>query len=256
MSEDISAMDKRTFQNIMKDLEAYSLLEENESVAKGFFPIIAYKFYTPWECRYNGLLTQKKLILIRKKSFSKPSRAEIIPFENFKEIFQVKVRILFNLLLAIGALGCIPWFSFFILSVIRIMGVSIIEFLNGIVLILIVIIGILCIVLAIISINLIHEFIRGMDVIFLALLGENILLRYSISWGGMKFEWTITLLKFLGEEKNIQAKKAKLGDLYDILNGFTNCKGFRDDSIHYIAWYFPLNKLKEKIYQWQSKILK
>jgi hypothetical protein len=252
MAEGISSKEGKILQSLIKDLEAQSCLDENETVQGGFFHIIRNKLHFLRQSKYYGLLTQKKLILIQKKSISKPNKFEMIPFDNIKELFYVRVRLLLYLLVGFGYIGFFAWAFHFFYSVSSIIDPSGFPFpsIYWIMVILCVIAEILCIFGGFESIFIIREFIRGTDVNFLEISAERTVMLYPITH---KFARHLTFLNFLGSGE-VTTKKATMEDLYDILSARANCKGVKLLKTKLLLFYlFPLGKLKEKIIQWQLK---
>lgn len=247
MSEEISAKDRRIFQNILKDLEAHSLLDENETVTEGFSPVIMQKFYTPLQPKYYSLVTQKKLILIQKKSFSQPDKFELTPFETINAIFYLRVRFVLYLLFGIGGLCFFSWALFFGFNSIPHIIAGPIEL---IILSLMIIIISLSVFGTILCLVFIREFIRSTHIIFLDISEEPMVILYPSTLGGLKFERKITILNLIGGDLVVQTKKATMEGLYDILSAVDNLKGFKDNRTRYIFYLFSLNKLRKKIIQW------
>jgi hypothetical protein len=253
LSEEISLKDRKTFENTIKDLEAYSLLEENERVTKGFFPVFITGFSSLFQkaSKCYGLLTQKTLILLRKIPFSKPDRLELIPFENIKELFYVKLRLIIQLLVGLGVFGIVALiFSMvhFMLKVgfpVDVLGIPIDIYL--------VVIG--CLVAAVLSIFQIYEFIKGSGLIFIEIPGEKLSIHYAPVKGNFAVRHSLTVLESFGGELTVATKKAKLEDLYDMLHAAADCIGFKDLNIQYMIALFPPEKLQAKIHRRRSKAM-
>jgi hypothetical protein len=93
----IPSRERKKIEKIQKDLRSLSLLEEDESIREGFYPIRIGRFF------YYGFLTPRQLILEVKRPYGgNIKRSELIPFNNIKEVSMKHERsrqLLFNLIL-------------------------------------------------------------------------------------------------------------------------------------------------------------
>ncbi len=192
MPHTISTKEHKKIRKLLKELDAYALLDEGEYVKEGFYPVRMKNQF------YYGLVTEKRLILIWKNPTKQQERSELLPFENIKEMelsWKKDTRLLFSAIFSIVVI-VVLWFM---LSYMELLYYDIM---------LRVFMWIMIFLVPTLAIFQLYRFFKGEPMIRLRIAGGTMILRSKYAFpfrlGGITFFRVPMQAEIHGEKKSLQ----------------------------------------------------
>lgn len=194
MTKAIPQKDQAKIEQILTDIDASSLLQKDEAVIEGCFPIRIKNR------KYYCLLTDSRLIIAARKGVFVPQKLQIIPLQNIEDISLDIYRHPVNFLLnAILIPVYIASFSLFLL-----LGVQMLFW-----------ICMICLIL--LAPYSVYYFVRGEDIVRLKVPGNTLSLRRTLKYYWVYGRGSLTFFEIDENSFQIHGKKGDIQDLYSFL---------------------------------------
>lgn len=194
MTKAIPQKDQAKIEQILTEIDASSLLQKDEAVIEGCFPIRIKNR------KYYCLLTDSRLIIAARKGVFVPQKLQIIPLQNIEDISLDIYRHPINFLLnAILIPVYIASFSLFLL-----LGVQMLFW-----------ICMICLIL--LAPYSVYYFVRGEDIVRLKVPGNTLSLRRTLKYYLVYGRGSLTFFEIDENSFQIQGKKGDIQDLYSFL---------------------------------------
>jgi hypothetical protein len=221
----------------LQDLEEHSLLEEDETALNGFSPVSIWELKNEEQraAQVYGILTQKRLILIHLKQFSRIGKIELIPYKNFQQLILTRLRFIPIPLMIIFSI-IMPLLSVLIYLCFRPLLYSS-HFFSIFPEILLISLSFVAIAM---STLLLIRIFKTMDVIVLGIPEETLLFQHIY---GMFRPKKINLFTIEGRNPEYQSHDVIIENLFDLLSKYVKFTIDKCDKTTYsVNFFFELPK--------------